>query len=65
MAYDDGIGADFDFTRHNGKIMVRLWHNDVRQFVQETTGERYITILFEEDDPLLSALLLKFKGREW
>ena len=61
---DPGRGADFTFAHCNGRTLVKLHHNDVRDFVQESTGARWITIYLQSDDPLLTALFLKFKGRQ-
>ncbi len=61
---DPSQGADFVFAVCNEKTLVKLFHKDVRDFVQESTGSRYITIHLPSDDPLLTALFLKFKGRQ-
>lgn len=64
MAALDGHGADFSFAVCNEKTLVKLHHKVVKDFVFESTGSRYITIHLPSDDPLLTALFLKFKGRQ-
>lgn len=61
----DFVGAEFVFAKiTNGKVMIKLMHMDVRAFVREATGSLYRTIVLTEDDPLLSMIMLKFKGRQ-
>jgi hypothetical protein len=61
----DFVGSDFAFAKiTNGKVMVKLMHKDARDFVKEATGTQYRTIILTEDDPLLSMIMLKFKGRQ-
>ncbi len=61
----DFVGADFAFANiTDGRVMVKLMHKDARNFVKEATGTLYRTIILTKDDPLLSMIMLKFKGRQ-
>lgn len=59
------IGAEFSFARvGSNKTIIKLRYKDTREFVRNATGKNYTTIVLEDDDPLLSMIMLKFKGRE-
>lgn len=59
------VGADFAFATYNSdSYHVKIFHKDVKKFLFEETGKWWVTIHLKKDDPLLSMLFLKFKGRQ-
>lgn len=65
--YDEGYssfaGADFAYAKHENSTHIKIYHNEVKEFLYDETGKRWVTIHLSHDDPLLLMLFLKFKGR--
>jgi len=56
--------CDIMYSRCKSVWNVHLFSKESLDFIKEHTGKRYSLIHLKEDDPLLTLILLKFKGEE-